>query len=126
MAAHAELPLSPYGDSVRPHAVVLLAHPHEGMLDLVHYRNHADDPARSSLSAPTPTECGRQCVPRSRACSPITDSTMSRSSAPRSHRSSPQEARAVTDKSRPSSRPYAPECVEVEFCELRHNGVLRS
>ena len=49
MAAHAELPLSPYGDSVRPHAGVLLAHPHEGMLDLVHYRNHADDPARARL-----------------------------------------------------------------------------
>jgi hypothetical protein len=26
----------------------------------------------------------------------------------------------------PSFRPYSPECVEVEFCELRHNGVLRS
>ena len=26
----------------------------------------------------------------------------------------------------PSSCPYSPECVEEEFCELRHNGVLRS
>jgi hypothetical protein len=24
------------------------------------------------------------------------------------------------------SYPYSSECVEVEFCELRHNGVLRS
>ena len=26
----------------------------------------------------------------------------------------------------PSPCPYSPECVEYEFCELRHNGVLGS
>src|SRR5215207_3439449 len=29
-------------------------------------------------------------------------------------------------RTRARSEPYAPECVEVEFCELRHYGVLRS
>ena len=40
MPDRTKLPLSPYGDSVRPHVGVLLAHPRKGMLDLVHYRSH--------------------------------------------------------------------------------------
>ena len=28
-------------------------------------------------------------------------------------------------RSEPSSRPYSPECVEGQFLELRHDGVLR-
>jgi hypothetical protein len=71
MAAHTELPLSPYGDSVRSHVGVLLAHPHEGMLDLVHYRHHADDPARAPAPRcrrrPRPSVAGSACRDRAPA-----------------------------------------------------------
>src|SRR5215212_9917216 len=41
-------------------------------------------------------------------------------------RGAPEPRPISKDRTRVSSASYSPECVEGEFCERRHNGVLRS